>query len=75
MSKAIGVIVDGVTEWHARGSGVTDHTTLCGLDSNDPGIGHTGTVSPARGQKITCQTCKAVWEGTIALRLRASDFE
>ena len=88
MSKAIGVRVGESQsphsteeptvvriEWHAPGAGVTDHHTLCGMDADDPTIGLFGFVQPKRGQKITCDTCKAMWKGTMALRLRASDFE
>lgn len=74
MTKAVGVVIDGVLGWHAGGPGVTDHDTLCGVDANDPAIGHTGVVVAKRGQKITCATCKAVWCGTVALGLKTSDF-
>jgi hypothetical protein len=74
MSKAIGVVIDGETQWHARGV-FDDYDTLCGIDSNDPAIGHQGTMEPLRGQKIDCITCKTIWSNTVALKLRSSDFE
>ena len=74
MSKAIGVIVDGNVEWHAHHHGVGDYNTLCGIDADDPNIGHEGTVEAKRGQKITCQTCREIWRGTVALNLRESSF-
>lgn len=74
MSKAIGVDIDGEVVWHARGV-VSDHDTLCGLDSNDPDIGHNGTVEAKRGQKITCSTCYSIWKETVELGLRASNFD
>ena len=89
MSKAIGIAVDGNVEWHAPGV-VSDYDTLCGYDANDPacsdagiicgydandpGIGTSGTVKSGRGQKITCEQCKAIWQATQALRLRSTDF-
>ena len=73
MSTAVGLTVDGIVEWHAPGV-VSDYDTLCGYDANDPGIGTGGTVQPGRGQKITCEQCKAIWEATQALRLRSTDF-
>lgn len=87
MSKVIGVRMsepqrwsdepegDVEVEWHARGHGVTDHDTLCGIDANDPGSGHFGCVEAKRGQKVTCRTCKRIWEGVAALKLRANDFD
>lgn len=74
MSRIIGVVIDGETSWHAANSGPTDYDTLCGLDANDPTIGHTGLVKWQRGQKITCAVCHGIWSGLAALRLRKSDF-
>lgn len=73
MSKAVGVLIDGVVGWHARGV-FDDYDTLCGIDSNDPSIGHQGLVEPNRGQKIECMTCKNIWTKTISLKLRGPDF-
>ena len=75
MSNVIGVTIDGETEWHVVSIGATDHNTMCGIDADDPNIGHTGTVEPKRGQKINCQTCKTMWLGMRSLRLRAANFE
>lgn len=74
MSKAIGVETDDGTEWHAPGV-VSDYDTLCGTDAGDPTIGHHGLVTAKRGQKITCDQCRNVWKGVMALRLRARDFD
>lgn len=74
MSKVIGVNVDGVAEWHIPGVGVSDYDTLCCLDANDPSVGHAGLVQPTKGQKITCEFCKMIWEGVIDLKLKKSDF-
>lgn len=75
MTKAIGVVIHGTVEWHVPNvSGTTDHDTLCGIDTNDPAIGHDGTVGAKRGQKITCKTCQNIVLGVQAMRLRKSDF-
>lgn len=74
MSKAVGIRIDGGIEWHAAGV-VMDYATLCGLDADDPSLGHLGTEKPRRGQKITCGTCRLTWNRTLALRLRSTDFE
>ena len=74
MSKVIGVVIDGEPSWHAQGV-LSDYDTLCGVDANDPTIGHGGTVTPRRGQKIDCQNCKTMWLNMRALRLRATNFE
>lgn len=74
MSKAIGVREDGEVVWHVPGV-VQDYDTLCGTDADDPELGHQGTVKPKRGQKITCVQCKAIWQATMALKIRATDFD
>jgi hypothetical protein len=74
MNKVVGIATDDGTEWHVR-SVIGDYDTLCGLDANDPAIGHAGLVTAKRGQKVTCEQCKGLWEGLTALRLRASNFE
>lgn len=74
MSKAIGVMEQGEVVWHAPGV-VQDYCTLCGTDSDDPELGHEGLVQPKRGQKITCEQCKDIWQRTIDLKLRATDFD
>jgi hypothetical protein len=74
MSKAVGVTIDDKVEWHAPGVGGSDHDTLCGIDANDPAIGHTGVVSATRGQKIDCEQCRAIWQDVMALKLRRRDF-
>lgn len=74
MSKVIGVKMDtGEVIWHALGV-VSDYDTMCGLDANDSEADTYGTVEPKRGQKITCESCKSIWERTTALKLRATDF-
>lgn len=76
MNKIIGVLIDGEASWHAANvGGGPDYATLCGIDPDDPGIGHMGTVEPTRGQKITCQECFSAWRCAIKLKLRQSDFD
>jgi hypothetical protein len=74
MSRAVGVICDGETLWHAPGV-TCDYDTLCGLDSNDPAMGVTPGPAPKPGQKIDCPTCKSIWKDVLALRLRKSEFK
>lgn len=62
-------------EWHAHPAGSGDYSTLCGIDSDDPSIGHHGTVAAKPGQKITCGQCKSLWTDMRELKLRASDFQ
>ena len=42
---AIGVKIDGEVSWHAERDDGIDYDTLCGIDSNDPSIGHQGNVT------------------------------
>lgn len=72
--KMIGVRVEDTVEWHAAGIGPNDYDTMCGIDANDPQIGHYGTVQAKRGTKISCKQCRAMFEGFKSLRLRDSDF-
>ena len=75
ISKVVGVKMDtGEVIWHAPGV-VSDYDTMCGLDANDSEADTYGTVVPKRGQKITCESCKSIWERTVALRLRVADFD
>ena len=74
MAKIIGVLIEDRQTWHAAGI-FADYDTLCGIDANDPNIGHNGTIEPKSGQKIDCSTCKTMWLNMRALRLRATDFE
>jgi hypothetical protein len=74
INRVVGVTIDGELSWHAANHGPTDHHTLCGIDADDPAIGHTGSIRPPRGQKITCVGCYGIWRGVAALRLRADDF-
>jgi hypothetical protein len=57
---------------HCR-CGYGDYDTLCGIDANDPFIGHLGTVSVAINTKIDCAACKAIFE--TAKNYRRSDFK
>lgn len=72
-SKVVGVMVDGELTFHAAGA-VSDYDTLCGIDANDPRVGHGGQVEVKRGQKITCTECRTIWNNVIRMRLRASNF-
>ena len=73
-SKVIGVISDGVTEWHVIGCGGSDYATLCGLDGNDPVVGQTGVVDAPPGTKIDCKECRQAWEQLRDLKLKTTDF-
>jgi len=75
MSRVIGVSIDGVTEWHAVNIGPTDHNTLCGIDADDPTIGHNGTVLPPHGTKINCTLCKTIYLRFIQAGFKKTDFE
>lgn len=78
MSKVIGIRVlednKERIEWHAHGV-TSDYHTLCGMDGDDPSIGHLGLISPESSQKITCQDCKTIWKNVMELGLRPSNFK
>ncbi|WP_454727900.1 MULTISPECIES: hypothetical protein [Cupriavidus] len=74
MKKVIGVQVDAAVEWHVPSVGAGDYDTLCGMDASDPTIGHHGVVVPPVKKNVTCASCRQIWRGVVALRLRARDF-
>ena len=52
---------------------IGDYDTLCGIDSDDPAIGHLGTVPVAINTKIDCAACAAIWK--MAQKYHPSDFK
>ncbi len=75
LKYVVGVSIQGMVLFHVRNvSGTTDHDTLCGIDVDDPSIGHDGIVNPLPGQKVTCKICKNIVLGVQAMRLRKTDF-
>jgi hypothetical protein len=52
--------------------GFGDYDTLCGIDANDPAIGHLGVVPVSDGISINCVACKRMRE--TAKQYRAKDF-
>jgi hypothetical protein len=54
-------------------AGHGDWDTLCGIDSNDPAIGHFGTVPVACNTKIDCLACRNIW--AMARNYTPSDFK
>ena len=75
MSKAVSVIIYGEIDWHIPAIGGQDYVTACGLDGDDDASGQEMGPAPKRGQKITCGTCRGIFFGIRALKLRAFDFE
>jgi hypothetical protein len=61
----------GITVHCAAGYG--DFDTLCGIDSNDPNIGHFGVVSVAANAKIDCPACRGIFRA--AKQYRELDFK
>lgn len=68
----VAIKIDGKITVHLpNASG--DYDTMCGIDSNDPKIGHHGTVPVAVNTLIDCSACKNMWE--LASKYRPSDFK
>ena len=68
----VGVKIDtGITIHCAAGYG--DYDTLCGIDSDDPEIGHFGTFIVAANAKIDCPACRGIFRA--AKSYRESDFK
>jgi hypothetical protein len=69
VSRLVAINVGGSVEVHACGREIPgDYDTLCGVDANDPAIGHFGIVDLPKGAKIDCQQCRGIFEATRALR-------
>lgn len=73
MTELVGVMIDGELTVHAPGVS-SDYDTLCGIDADDPKIGHEGRVPVHPTKFITCQMCYVVWKRTLELGLREKDF-
>lgn len=72
-AASIAIIYDGLREIHATDAqGI--HSTLCGLDGNDPGgsVDQTSGGPVKRGEKIDCRQCRQIFEHVR--RYKASDF-
>jgi hypothetical protein len=74
MTKLVGVMLDGVRTIHAPSHGYGVYDTLCGIDADDPTIGHEGQFDPHPNEFITCAACYSIWRGVIAMGLREKDF-
>jgi hypothetical protein len=72
--RIVGVLLDGKPTFHAASHGYGDYDTLCGIDANDPKVGHGGLIKAPRRIKIDCTACCIIWAGTLALKLRKSNF-
>lgn len=73
--KIIGILLDGESTFHIPNCSGSDYHSLCGIDGDDPTIGHGGIIAIPKGQKINCTQCKMEWENLMELKLRKSDFE
>lgn len=66
-------MIDGELTIHiAPGDAPGDYSTLCGVDANDPSVGHEPADVP-RGAKITCKACFGIWKAARLVRVR--DFD
>ncbi len=66
--KMVAIDVDGVVQVHAYHG---DPAALCGVDDNDPTIGHFPAPLPV-GAKIDCPQCLLMW--STWRRFTARDF-
>lgn len=67
----IAAIVEDRREIHAVAAD-GDYDTLCGVDFNDPSIGHMGAEPAKHGEKISCRSCWNIF--ITARRYSKSDF-
>lgn len=67
----VGVKTDTGVQVHCAAA-YGDYHTLCGMDADDPAIGHLGTVEVADNAKIDCPQCKGTF--LAATQYRSTDF-
>lgn len=72
--QLVGVMIDGQKTVHAPNVGGS-YDTLCGIDADDPKIGHGGKFEPHHTEFIDCETCYSIWKGLVAMGLRLKDFK
>lgn len=65
----VGIRTDEGDEFHIGAPPGPDYHTLCGVDADDPAIGHHGVTPVPRGQVVTCQQCKSIYQFVKLLRL------
>jgi len=73
--KIIGILLDGEPTFHIPNCSGSDYHSLCGIDADDPDIGHGGIIDIPKGQRINCPVCRMEWENLMKLKLKMSDFE
>ena len=74
-SAIVGVLTDNEMMFHLPASGVSNYDSLCGIDADDPAIGHNGFVNVPKGQKVNCASCKGIYLLIRDLKVRVTDFE
>lgn len=72
MNKYIAIKIDDIITVHAAGDPGGGYDSLCGIDSDDPGIGHSEVDVP-KGSKINCSICLNIF--TAWEQFKKSDFE
>lgn len=71
ISHIVAVKIEGEIQVHSRGA-IGDYDTLCGIDADDPAIGHQGIAELPKEAKITCGACYQIF--CAAWKLRETDF-
>ncbi len=73
--RLVGVICEGVLEWHLP-PGQGTYATLCNMDGNDPNplVDQLPGPPAPKGQRCTCRDCFSIWQHCIALALTVTDF-
>ncbi len=71
MSKYIAIKINGKTTVHASGDSGGGYDTLCGIDGDDPTLGHYYVPLTAKA-KIDCRICE--FQFTQWKKFKKSDF-
>lgn len=70
--RIVALKIDGEIQIHAAGDGFGDYDSLCGIDADDPKVGHEGYAELPKKAKIDCAACYSHF--LSAKTLRKSDF-
>ena len=64
--RLVTIEIDGEPMVHLPSS-AAQYDTLCGIDGDDPGIGHV-TVETEKGAKVDCLDCRRIYEDCQGVR-------
>ena len=62
MPTHLATIIDGKRVVHMAGHPISDYDTACGIDMNDPLLGHHMNNASTTREPIDCAQCFSIWK-------------